>query len=70
MKNQVIKAYSSATSAEQVLIKNGFKVVSCWVESNRFTKNGKTFQLSHPVWQLNEKKTSFIGVRIEEVVNA
>lgn len=65
MSVQVVKSKSNTSQAEQVLIENGFTVLSPWVDDNRFEKDGQVYKLSHPVWQIGPSG-NFVGVRIEK----
>lgn len=47
-------------SAEQVIVDNGFSVVSSWINNNTYSKEGINYKISHPVWNGNK-------VRIEKI---
>jgi len=36
--------------AQDILIQNGFEVISSWYNNNIFAKNGQNYRISHPVW--------------------
>ena len=60
-----IKNTNNTTCAQDVLVKNGFKILSSWYNNNEFEKDGIIYGINHPVWsgkdvnvyiKLNEKK--------------
>ena len=61
---QIIKPKTNTPSAEQVLVENGFTILSPWIDDNRFEKDGIVYKLAYPVWHL-DAKGNFSGVLIE-----
>lgn len=41
---------TNSTDAEDVLIQNGFTVISTWWNDNIYIKQGIKYGISHPVW--------------------
>ena len=62
----IVKSTPSQIDAEEVLKSNGFQAIRSYNFGNLFEKGGELFKISHPVWEMNEDKTKFIGVRLEK----
>ena len=62
----VVKSTPSQIDAEEVLKSNGFQIIRSYNFDNLFEKGGELFKISHPVWEMNESKSKFIGVRLEK----
>ncbi len=65
----IIKCKKNAFDAEQVLIDNGFTMLSSLFDKNEFSKDGKLYKIAHPVWEMDKAKNEFLGVRITEGQN-
>lgn len=50
---------TNSTDAEDVLIQNGFTVISTWWNDNIYIKYGIKYGISHPVW--NGKNVNIYG---------
>lgn len=47
---QILINQNNATCAQNVLIGNGFNMVSSWFNENEFEKDGIIYGIGHPVW--------------------
>lgn len=56
----LIKNPKRSNVAEQVLVANGFTIVSNWIDQGIYKKDGINFRTSFPIWE-KEK------VRIEQI---
>lgn len=51
--NMLVINKTNEISAENILVKNGFKIISNWYNDNIFERDGIKYGINHPVWNGN-----------------